>query len=155
MSKRKGQPVPPSPRRPVRQSASEKRSNDTRNAISRTNDTSVCGSLWRRDNEGDDGVGACQHASGSDSDNRPADNQGDAVLRNGADQAPHLENTNRDEEDELEVEVFVRLAPHGLRGADGQEHGRAVPADLLEVSAGFSRMSADGFLHHPDCETGQ
>ena len=129
------EPVPPSPRRPVCKSTSEKRSNDTRNAIGGTNNTSVCGSLWRRDDEGDDGVAACQHASGSDTDNGPADNQGDAVLRNGADQAPHLKNTNRDHEDELEVEVFVRLAPHGLGGADSQEHGRAVPADLVEVSA--------------------
>ena len=88
----------------------------------------------RRHDKRDDGVATRQHAGRAKADYCPSNNERDAVLTHGADQAPDFEDANRDEEDELEVEVFVRFAPHGLRGADGQEHGRAVPANLLDVS---------------------
>lgn len=48
------------------------------------------------------------------------------------DQAADLKDKNADQEDSLEVNVFVSLAPNRLRRCDGQKEGRPKPANVVE-----------------------
>ena len=50
-----------------------------------------------------------------------------------ADQTPHLEDKNTQEEDNLDRKVLESLAPDRLGRGNGEEHGRAIPADVAQA----------------------
>jgi hypothetical protein len=61
------------------------------------------------------------------------DDQGNAVLCRGSDDAPNQEYENRDKVHPSGGDVFVQLAPDGCGGAEGEEDGAAIPADIIQL----------------------
>lgn len=66
------------------------------------------------------------------SDCAPNDQCG-AVWSHRANQTTQLENGNRNEEADLQGKELVGFAPGGLKGADGEEEGGAVPSHLVQA----------------------
>lgn len=87
----------------------------------------------RCDRASDDTEATADHSRRTNSSDRSTNNQGIAVARKATDKATCLEDDNACQEDCLQVEVFVELAPEGLSGRNSEEERRAVPANIFEA----------------------
>lgn len=101
----------PSPGDVVGEGSSQQRSDDTGKAVRSTDDAGKGGTLLGRRGEGDDCVCAGAEASGSQTGNGAAGDEGFSVGGGAADDGAELEDEDGEDEGGLEREILVCLAP--------------------------------------------
>lgn len=104
----------PSPGNVVSESSSQQWSDDTGKAVRSANDAGERGTLLGRRREGDDCVRAGAEASGTQTGNSSAGDEGFGVGGGTADDGAEFEDEDGDDEGCLEREILVCLAPYEL-----------------------------------------
>ena len=123
----------PPPRYLFSEDAAEKRTSDASTAENGPNPSDKGGDTRRLDNVCDDGIAAACDASAAQALDGAANDEGGAVGREGAEQAPNFEDGHRGEERSFQREILVCLAPGGLEHGEGDEEGGSVPSHLLQT----------------------
>lgn len=101
----------PSPANVVSEGSSQQRSDDTGKAIRSTDDAGERGTLLGRRREGNDCVRAGAEASGTQTGNGSAGDEGFGVGGGAADDGAEFEDEDGEDEGGLEREILVCLAP--------------------------------------------
>lgn len=101
----------PSPGNVVGEGSSQQRSDDTGKAVRSSDDARKGGAFLGRRGKGDDCVGAGAEASGTQTGNGAAGDEGFGVGGGAADDGAELEDDDGEDEGGLERKILVRLAP--------------------------------------------
>lgn len=81
---------------------------------------------------GDDGQGTGHNTSTANALDCSADDEGNGVWSAATNQGTNFEETERSQEDPVDLELNVQLAKHELEAACRQQISRAVPGHIFE-----------------------
>lgn len=126
-------PEAPSPRHVLSEEATEERAEHGRTAPDGRGEAEDGRHVLGRRDKGKNSVAAAGDACAAEALDGSAQDEDVAVGREGCNQTADFKDADAGQEDNLEGEVLVGLAPEGLESSQGHEEGRAVPANLADA----------------------